>query len=201
MGKAYAIFPQPLWISKIDRQLSSEEKDFIFSLKKANNTFNECSISKTVLNDSALANLRKDFEFEISQFTKDVLCPKNEIEIYITKSWINYTKSCEAHFSHCHPNSFISGVYYIQSKKEDKITFQKNYSMIRVETESYNMFNSNSWDVPAETGTLILFPSNIIHSVNPLDESYDGSRVSLSFNTFIKGKIEDNSSSSSLIIM
>lgn len=201
MGKPYGIFPQPIWISKIDRNISLEEKNFIFSAERKQNTFNQCSVDKKILDNFILKNLREEFEKEIAEFVKTVICPKHEIEIYITQSWLNYAKSGESHFSHCHPNSYISGVYYVDANEEDTITFQKDYAMLRVETENYNMFNSSSWDVQVETGTLILFPSSIIHRVNPLNDNYQGTRVSLSFNTFIRGNIENNSTSSSLVLL
>ena len=45
------------------------------------------------------------------------------IEIYITISWINYTETNQYHHAHSHPNSVISGVYYIETDESDTITF------------------------------------------------------------------------------
>ena len=54
-------------------------------------------------------------------------------------------------------------------------------------TSSDNMFNSLTWSYPAEKGKLILFPSTIKHDVSTQQE--EGTRISLAFNVWVKGKI------------
>jgi hypothetical protein len=53
---------------------------------------------------------------------------------YITQSWANYTKKNQYHHTHEHPNSFISGVLYINANEaHDKITMhKKSYQQIKV---------------------------------------------------------------------
>ena len=52
---------------------------------------------------------------------------------------------------------------------------------------NYNHFNSSYFTLPMNEGELILFPSNLQHSV-PQNES-DEERISLSFNTWAKGNL------------
>jgi ectoine hydroxylase-related dioxygenase (phytanoyl-CoA dioxygenase family) len=49
------------------------------------------------------------------------------------------------------------------------------------------MFNSLEFDIPVENGEIILFPSQCFHYVksNPTDKD----RISIAFNTFVKGDI------------
>ena len=51
------------------------------------------------------------------------MCPKEELDFYITQSWINITKPDEFHHEHFHTNSIISGVFYISTEEDDAITF------------------------------------------------------------------------------
>jgi uncharacterized protein (TIGR02466 family) len=104
---------------------------------------------------------------------------------------VNYTKPGEYHHKHAHPNSFISGVFYIQSDAEkDKIYFYKDgYQQIKVPAADWNEWNSESWWFEAVTGKLILFPSSLTHMVETVQS--EQTRISLSFNTFLSGYIGD----------
>ena len=53
--------------------------------------------------------------------------------------------------------------------------------------KTFNIFNSDSWWLPVETGKILIFPANAPHAVHTKEENH--SRISLSFNTFFKGTI------------
>jgi hypothetical protein len=36
---------------------------------------------------------------------------------YITQSWLNYTETNQYHHKHEHPNSLVSGVFYVNDMK------------------------------------------------------------------------------------
>jgi len=118
-----------------------------------------------------------------------VVCTDNSIVPYITQSWLNYTKTDQFHHHHSHANSYVSGVFYVNADKEvDKIAFHKrSLPTIELHKTEYNIFNSNSWWYPVKTGDIILFPSFLIHGVDK--KKGTNTRISLSFNVFIKGKI------------
>ena len=42
----------------------------------------------------------------------------SSIHLKITQSWINFTKKGEYHHPHAHPNSLISGVFYVEADKD-----------------------------------------------------------------------------------
>ena len=70
-----------------------------------------------------LNNLRKWIESKINIYCLDILKLK-DVEPYITQSWLNYTEKDQYHHKHAHPNSIISGVFYINCHESlDKITF------------------------------------------------------------------------------
>jgi len=191
MGQVFGIFPQPLWFAKIDKQLTVEEFKFIQDQEKVSNTRNECSVNKNILDYESVSSLRVEIEKELSQFVQSVFVPKNPIKVYITQSWVNYNKLGDEHFIHAHPNSFLSGVYYVNAVKgKDSILFENNYSTFKIDTEEFNVYNSSDWKIPVETGNLIIFKSSLYHRVLPV--IHDEMRVSISFNTFIRGKIGDD---------
>ena len=59
------------------------------------------------------------------------------------------------------------------------------------ERNEANLYNSKSWSMPPINGEMLLFPSSVEHYVTP----YTGitPRITLSFNTFVKGNINKQS--------
>jgi hypothetical protein len=49
-------------------------------------------------------------------------------------------------------------------------------------------YNCLEWDVPVQTGQLLFFPSSVRHGVPPREDRTTD-RISLSFNTFVKGLV------------
>jgi uncharacterized protein (TIGR02466 family) len=129
-----------------------------------------------------------------------IICPSNKVKPYITQSWLNYTKKNQYHHKHQHPNSLVSGVFYINAdEKLDKIKFFKeDYQPIKLEIKEYNLFNSQSWWFTVKTGDIVLFPSSLTHMVETKEG--DNTRVSLAFNVFVEGKIGDNKGLTELIL-
>jgi predicted 2-oxoglutarate/Fe(II)-dependent dioxygenase YbiX len=50
--------------------------------------------------------------------------------------------------------------------------------------------NSDSWWVNVGTGNIVVFPSNLTHNVENVVA--EGIRISLAFNSYIKGTFGDN---------
>ena len=123
------------------------------------------------------------------EYFKTVHEPKDDVSLYITQSWANYTDPGQYHHKHAHPNSFISGVFYPQADRSvDKIYFYKSgYERIKVAPQNWNHWNSESWWFEVGAGDLILFPSNLEHMVET--KVGNETRVSIAFNTFLKGHI------------
>ena len=101
---------------------------------------------------------------------------------------------------YAHPNSFISGVFYVAADAtKDRIYFYKDaYQQIKVTTENWNHWNSESWWFPVETGKLILFPSHLIHMVETVQT--EDKRISIAFNTFLEGIAGDNQNLTELLL-
>jgi len=79
-------------------------------------------------------------------------------------------------------------VLYIKANaKNDSIQFyNERRDQIEIHTEKLNIFNTKAANFIVKTGLLILFPSWLDHAVNV--KNGDNTRVSLAFNTFIRGE-------------
>lgn len=183
-----SIFPTAVAKFSLGRDFTAEELAFVTWQPTHKNMGNTTSDDRYVLNHVTADKIREFVESCVDQYLKSVYAPANEVSLRITQSWLNYTKAGEHHHKHAHPNSFISGVFYIKADAaKDKIYFYKDvYHQIKLFTNNYNVFNSDSWWFPVNTGELILFPSSLTHMVEPVEGE---ERISLAFNTFPVGYV------------
>ena len=190
MSNLFGIFAEPIYIFNLNRDFSKKEKQVLKKEQKKvnNNIFNKISKNKDIFAISDLKEIKRFISSSLKEYLENVVSPKHKIGLYTTESWLNFTKKGERHHKHHHPNSFISGVFYFNTAKKDMICFhKKSKNNFEIETDKFNLFNSNSWDLPVNSGQLVLFPSYLEHSVPVLKENV--TRISLSFNTFIIGDI------------
>ena len=189
------LFPTPVYITKLTREFSENENQLIddYKLKTYKNAGNVTSMNDYILEIEQFSNLKKELTDIVKDYYDKIISSSDNIEPYITQSWLNYTKLNEYHHTHAHPNSLVSGVLYINADKDnDKIFFHKNnkHQTIKPTVKNFNPFNSDTWWFPVKTLDIIFFPSSLTHDV--VIKQGDNTRISLAFNTFIKGKLGDN---------
>ena len=184
------IFPTPIYTTYLDcldkkllKEIDKYKKDPLV------NQGNISSKDIEILNKEPFKNLKDNFMKHIKEYVQNIINPKDKINFYITGSWLNWTDKNQYHHLHAHPNSIISGVYYINADiNKDRLIFEKNkYNPIEINPKEYNLFNSQVWWIPVETNKLVLFPSSLFHRVETIKDDY--TRISLAFNVFIKGKV------------
>ena len=154
--------------------------------------YNRQSEDTFVLDKPELSNIRAFIEAKLQKFVKEIMASTDKL--VITQSWLNKNKKGESHHEHVHPNSMVSGVWYPQIHEQlPPIQFRSRQQRdVSLSTEKYNTFNSSTFMLPMKRGELILFPSNLTHSV-PVNQS-DEERISLSFNSWPKGSMGDERS-------
>ena len=197
------LFPTPVYITKIKRPFTKQELQFVNNQKNhcTKNAGNINTKDNYILNRKEFKNIKKFLDKTCKDYLERVICPKNNIELYITQSWLNYTETNQYHHKHAHPNSVISGVLYFDSDKEnDKIMFSDpiTYKQIKPDIDKYNVWNSDTWWFAVETGMLIMFPSSTTHQVET--KKGNNTRISLAFNTFFKGSVGSNFQLTQLIL-
>ena len=151
--------------------------------------YNRQSEDTFVLDKPELANIRAFIEAKLNKFVTEIMASTDKL--VITQSWLNKNKKGESHHEHVHPNSMVSGVWYPQIHEQlPPIQFRSRHQRdVSLQTEKYNTFNSATFMLPMKRGELILFPSNLQHSV-PVNNSEE-ERISLSFNSWPKGNMGD----------
>ena len=196
------VFPTPVYISNLDRPFTKEEMQIFTTAEKkvVPNAGNITSANNYILNEKGMENLKDILTAHVTEYIKRIHAPKYPMVPYITQSWANYTKKNQYHHTHEHPNSFISGVLYINANEaHDKITLhKKGYQQIKPVPTEWNWYNSDSWFYTVKTGMIILFPSGTTHNVETKEG--DNKRISLAFNTFFKGTMGENSQLTELIL-
>ena len=103
-------------------------------------------------------------------------------KIKLGNYWHNVNGFGSFNRPHDHPKSVISGVYYISvPKNSGKIVFrQNNLNFLSGEVLEYNLYNSTTWHVPPQENLCVLFPSHLLHYVEPNLNKKE--RISISFN-------------------
>lgn len=191
-GELISMFPTCLLLNNIDRDFTNDELDCILDYKYhvRANTGNITTNDMFVLENPRLADLKKLVNEALNDYLKQIYHPINDVKLLSTISWLNFTDKTQYHHKHCHHNSVVSGCLYINAKREsDCILFTKRATgeNWQLQPNQYNAFNSNQFTVPVNTGDLVLFPSNLIHSVPKTDHEY--TRISLAFNSFFSGDL------------
>ena len=193
------LFPTSVMRNSIDREFTAEELQAVEEHSKNiyKNKGNTTSNNNYILEEEVFAGLKQICLDHVNEYVKTIYKPRYEIQPFITQSWLNWTGLGEFHHEHAHPNSFISGVLYINAGEEDRIKFFGNrYRQIQIDTDSYNIYNSDSWWFGVKTADIILFPSHLVHSVETVMSPE--TRISLAFNTFIKGTFGEKTELSEL---
>jgi uncharacterized protein (TIGR02466 family) len=153
------------------------------------------SIDKKVLDRAQFAGIRELLMKEIDLYTRELLAVNRKIEFYITDSWINRYRRGHSAGPHVHNNSLISGVLYLKASDDSgDIVFHRDAlslvpfpPSLDLDMDSFNIYNCKSWGHRPKTNDVCLFPSVIMHSVDP-NES-DEERWCLAFNVFVRGDI------------
>ena len=200
--KIHSLFPQAVYFSTLERALTQEELKTVEEYKKKTkkNVGHKFTTDSYVLKHKTLKNLKEDLITKVKEYFNEVVCTNDSITPYITQSWLNYTEVGEFHHSHNHLNSYLSGVFYVDAKKEvDEIVFNKpNNRQLALTVTKPNPFNAMSCGLSVKTGDVILFPSTLEHEVLP--KKGTDLRISLSFNVFVKGTIGCQASLTELVL-
>ncbi len=185
------IFPTPIYTNKLDREFTKKEINFCAKEKekKFKNVGNNSSDNNYILNSSEFKNLKQELDEIVKDYFKKIISIDEKASPYITQSWLNWTSENEFHHRHSHSNSIVSGVLYIDvDEKQDKINFFKDEkSQIYIREKEPNIFNTNNVSLVVKNGLVVLFPSYLDHAVDV--KQGNNVRVSLAFNTFVKGTI------------
>lgn len=185
------LFPKPVLIASYHQDFS-KELEYVKSLEhklneKSQTEYAKQSTNTFLLDEPELADIRSFIEVYLKFYVHNVL--ECSDELVITQAWSNICEKGRKHHEHVHPNSIVSGVFYFQiNEKLPPIEFRNpNTHSFNLNIQKQNNFNSATFLLPLNSGELILFPSNLTHSVP--ENKDDLPRISLAFNTFAKNSL------------
>jgi uncharacterized protein (TIGR02466 family) len=181
-----SIFPTNILIVNYDKDILVEKIFVQEKLEYSKNLLNKRSKNSFILNEKILKGLKDFFQKYVNEYTKNVLYTKTEL--IITQSWSNINNTNESHHVHSHPNSILSGVFYLNTVKGTPIIFEKSYNdNISFTSEKHDILNATHFAIDPVPGDLLIFPSTLKHKV--LNNNTKDVRISISFNTFVKNFI------------
>lgn len=105
-------------------------------------------------------------------------------------AWANINGKGNYNAAHTHPYSFLSGVYYPKVPDDDvaPITFLRSREVLDYAynewIDTHNPINRDFWvqaTITPSPGTLLIFPSHMMHEVTPSQS--ESERYSVAFNT------------------
>lgn len=133
--------------------------------------------------------LQRLIDNQARQFFDDYL-GLDSSKVTMTCMWSNIQQNSFRHNTHQHPNSFYSGVVYLNIPTGDNIDpgniffidprYSKN--MIVADYSKQNPLSDREWWYEPVTGMMLLFPSWLEHGTRICRIPKDQYRISLSFN-------------------
>ena len=183
----WPLFSKPVFKAPVD----VSGLDFS-QVKWAKNYNNWISESQRIIEQPEYAKLAESVFQNVCEYFYGIMQVKSNVEIYITESWLNKTEKGQSHHRHWHPNSVLSGIVYLDSQGESGRTkfITSNYDLFEFSMNDSNLYNSKMWSVVPEAGSMLLFPSNVEHMVEPY--LGDTPRITMAFNTFVRGEINSD---------
>ena len=111
-----------------------------------------------------------------------------DLNFKLSNMWININKQRDYNVMHNHPNSIISGVFWVKTPENcGSLVFQSPHSFTQhlllnhVDSEVAKKQNyCDCFNFTPKEGTMILFPSDLLHGVEPNESDED--RISIAFN-------------------
>jgi len=182
------LFPVPVhYVFDTEYKIKQSEIDYINTLETLSNRKNNLSTNTSILENENLSEIKNLCIEHLNHYIKDVC--KIKQNFLIINSWITKNNRSESHHQHKHQNSIFSGVFYINAgPKMGNINFHYKPAILDAfdfayDFEEFNLYNGSSWWLEVKTGSLVIFPSWLQHSVD--ENLTDDCRICLGFNTFV----------------
>ena len=179
------IFPTPVWTSFLNFN-TSELLEFYNKLDKS---VGRCYSNSGGYQSDDFTKYENDILLEFCQCIEqeaDKACNDFGIApLEVRHLWFNGNAKNSSNTAHIHPGSILSGVYYIQATNASgEILFHRDTKDEMffgfANPNNVTFLNSCSIGIAPENDKLVLFPSNLLHSVSK--NTTEDDRISVSFN-------------------
>ena len=186
----HTIFRTSIYRPTFNYEVQESELDFFDHVMKKpkQNKKNLISNEIHVLDNKEFSTIKEFINVQLNQYIFKYYGKVKKDTIFINTSWLNVTKPGMSHHQHTHPNSLVSGVFYFNCIPNDSIIFSNPNPLDNVFFFShFTEEGANKCNTLVDTGTLVIFPSWLSHEV--VENESDEDRKSLSFNTWVKGPV------------
>jgi uncharacterized protein (TIGR02466 family) len=124
----------------------------------------------------------------VAEVARSYRLDDNQAGLELATCWAIVNGKMASSALHCHPNSFLSGVYYVNTTEESgNIYFQDprpGANMSACPVTEYTPWTLRQIAYKPTPGGMLIFPSWLYHGVGP--NLSDALRISLSFNFRLK---------------
>jgi uncharacterized protein (TIGR02466 family) len=186
------LFGTPVYINNI--KINNKDKKNLINTKYERLKSNIGSVTPDsyVLNHKKNINIKKMILNSLNEYLYDYLKIKKNTKFKMLNSWIMKLGKNDWAVNHCHDNSFISGVLYLQTNENcGNLIIHRNKLLnifptsVKIEFEEFNEINSEYWCIQPKEGDIIFFPSQLEHSVTKNLSEMD--RYCCAFNFYPEG--------------
>jgi len=189
------LFPSLVFQGKInDDSLCDRLEEYLLSLwKNKEGIFaeEEGFTSHDNLNDKPELKELSDIVLKESNFILNFFKVKRDSH-FITSMWANISRGRNMHLKHIHPNSFLSGVFYVKTPKDCGqlvITDPRPGSeVIQPDYHERDVYNCGKYHIIPEKGNIHFWQSWLPHCVEKAYSKSEENRICIAFNIMIKGK-------------
>jgi uncharacterized protein (TIGR02466 family) len=188
------LFPTAVMVVDIDQQFSLEHDQLInedyHQTADAQAQFEQTKNTYVLNSYPGLATWLTE---RVNDYAQQVMATTDRLRL--TQSWcLKHQGAGQQLYTHSHPNSIVSGAYYVAAdQNSQRLRFHRNMSnttahikwSVDAQQQEAKPWTWDWQEIPAQTGRLVLFPSNTLHSVEYLENTE--LRCVLSFNTWFDG--------------
>lgn len=151
-----------------------------------------CWISTDVDILDQYPNTKKSIDDNFNFYIENILkIDTTNVNFFVCRSWIVKHSLGDFGKEHYHSNSLFSGVLYLDVDDDSgNIVFHKQKEPTKIfifDMKEWNKFNCSTWSITPKVGDLLIFPSDLFHSITPSLSSR--LRYVLAFNYFFRGTL------------
>ena len=198
MSEILPLFSKPVYRSSLSQESIS------YALRRAEEAhYNSNSVSTQDYLIDTLSIFRSEVIDKVNDYIYNFLRIKNSFSYYFPDSWFYKSNPGNISSMHSHSNSLFSGVVYLKTVPNcGDIKFVKEYYFsslcveYRIPYEEYNLYNEPFHNITPNSGDILIFPSQLLHSVSVNSSNQD--RYSFAFN-IIPDKFRDSVSGAKIL--
>lgn len=194
MKQIHEIFPTPIYETKLDLDLEYIQeycREIHLKKKYKNRKVSNLGGFQTELSleDANIKQLIVQIENHANMFSTNII---NNMKQKITNIWLNVNGYKNSNLSHSHPNSDLSGCYYVRSPENcGNIVFEhpcldviaQYQAKQEIDKQStWTEYNAQNWQFAPKENSMYLFPSWVKHYVQANENDTGENRISIAFN-------------------